>query len=91
DYLTASLSPVLAAELELGAKLQDDIKTLATLERGISAMQSAAIADRITGLPNRIALNRTSADLYEREEGAAGSALIMVDIDKGTDRNDRYG
>lgn len=91
DYLTASLSTVLAAEMEIGAKLQDDIKTLETLERGISAMQSAAIADRITGLPNRIALNRTIADLYEREEGAAGSALIMIDIDKFTDLNDKYG
>jgi diguanylate cyclase (GGDEF)-like protein len=91
DYLTASLSTVLAAEMEIGAKLQDDIKTLETLERGISAMQSAAIADRITGLPNRIALNRTIADLYEREEGAAGSALIMVDIDNFTDLNDKYG
>jgi diguanylate cyclase (GGDEF)-like protein len=91
DYLTASLSTVLAAEMEIGAKLQDDIKTLETLERGISAMQSAAIADRITGLPNRIALNRTIADLYEREEGAAGSALIMVDIDHFTDLNDKYG
>ncbi|KAF5887551.1 MULTISPECIES: GGDEF domain-containing protein [Rhizobium] len=91
DYLTASLSTVLAAEMEIGAKLQDDIKTLETLERGISAMQSAAIADRITGLPNRIALNRTIADLYKREEGAAGSALIMVDIDNFTDLNDKYG
>jgi ATP-binding cassette subfamily F protein 3 len=31
------------------------------------------------------------ADLYEREEGAAGSALIMVDIDNFTDLNGKYG
>ncbi|EJT07270.1 GGDEF domain-containing protein [Rhizobium sp. CCGE 510] len=91
DYLTASLATVLSAETEIAAKLQDDIKRLETLERGISAMQSAAIADRITGLPNRIALNREIADLYEREEGFAGSALVMVDIDNFSDLNERYG
>ncbi|MBB2751827.1 UNVERIFIED_ORG: diguanylate cyclase (GGDEF)-like protein [Rhizobium aethiopicum] len=91
DYLSASLATVLSAETEIAAKLQDDIKRLETLERGISAMQSAAVADRITGLPNRIALHREIADLYEREEGFAGSALVMVDIDNFTDLNDRYG
>jgi diguanylate cyclase (GGDEF)-like protein len=91
DYLTASLTTVLSAEMEIGVRLQDDIRVLETLERGISAMQSATVADRITGLPNRIALNRTISDLYAREEGAAGSALIMVDIDNFSDLNDRYG
>lgn len=91
DYLSASLSTVLSAEMEIGARLEDDIKRLETLERGISAMQSAAVADRITGLPNRIALNREIAHLYEREEGFAGSALVMVDIDNFTELNDRYG
>lgn len=91
DYLTASLATVLSAEMEIGAKLQDDIKALETLERGISAMQSAAVTDKLTGLPNRVALNRTISDLYEREEGAAGSALIMVDIDNFSDLNGKYG
>lgn len=91
DYLSASLATVLSAEMETAAKLQEDIKALEVLERGISAMQSAAVADKITGLANRIALNRTMAELYEREEGAAGSALIMVDIDNFTDLNGRYG
>ncbi|ARO23418.1 GGDEF domain-containing protein [Rhizobium sp. S9] len=91
DYLTASLATVMSAEMEIGARLQDDIDRLETLERGISAMQSATVADKITGLANRIALNRQIAELYEREEGAAGSALIMVDIDDFTEINDRYG
>ncbi|MBX5188842.1 GGDEF domain-containing protein [Rhizobium sp. NZLR3b] len=91
DYLSASLSTVLSAEMEIGARLQEDIKRLETLERGISAMQSAAVADRVTGLPNRIALNREIADLYQREEGFAGSALIMVDIDNFADLNGTYG
>ncbi|EJZ23105.1 GGDEF domain-containing protein [Rhizobium sp. Pop5] len=91
DYLTASLATVLSAEMEISAKLQEDIKTLETLERGFSAMQAAGVTDKLTGLPNRIALNQTVADLYEREEGAAGSALIMVDIDNFTELNGKYG
>ncbi|MFS2176422.1 diguanylate cyclase domain-containing protein [Rhizobium pisi] len=91
DYLSASLTAVLSAEMEIGAKLQDDIKALEVLERGISAMQSATAADKITGLANRIALNRVISELYEREEGAAGSALILVDIDNFAELKDRYG
>lgn len=91
DYLSASLKAVLSAEMEIGARLQEDIKALEVLERGISAMQSAAVADKITGLANRIAFNRVISEIYEREEGAAGSALIMVDIDNFTDLNERYG
>ncbi|MBX4956271.1 GGDEF domain-containing protein [Rhizobium lentis] len=91
DYLSASLTAVLSAEMDIGARLQEDIKALQVLERGISAMQSAAVADKITGLANRIAFNRVISELYEREGGAAGSALIMVDIDNFTDLNERYG
>ncbi|PDT05178.1 GGDEF domain-containing protein [Rhizobium chutanense] len=91
DYLSASLAAVLSAEMDIGARLQDDIKALEVLERGISAMQSATVADKITGLANRIAFNRVIAELYEREEGAAGNALIMVDIDNFAELNDRYG
>jgi diguanylate cyclase (GGDEF)-like protein len=91
DYFSASLMAVLSAEMEIGAKLQEDIKALEVLERGISAMQSATAADKITGLANRIALNRVISELYEREEGAAGSALILVDIDNFAELKDRYG
>jgi diguanylate cyclase (GGDEF)-like protein len=47
--------------------------------------------DRLTGLPNRMAINKTILDLYEREDGSAGSALIMVDIDDFKALNSRYG
>ncbi len=91
DYLASSLSAVLAAERTIGAKLEEDIERLTALERGICAMQVAAVTDKITGLPNRIGLNRALDDLYGQEEGAAGSALVMVDIDDFKGLNDRYG
>jgi diguanylate cyclase (GGDEF)-like protein len=91
EFLSTSLANVLSAETELGRKLEADIKKLEMLERGIAAMQSASVTDKLTGLPNRIALNKTVTDLYEREDGAAGSALIMVDIDDFKALNGKYG
>ncbi|TCS08294.1 GGDEF domain-containing protein [Rhizobium sp. BK418] len=91
EYLSASLSAVLAAERTIGTRLEEDIERLTALERGISAVQAAAITDKITGLPNRLGLNRALSDLYGQEEGAAGSALIVVDIDDFKALNIRYG
>ena len=91
EYLATSLASVLAAETELEAKLLSDIERIETLERGVAAVQAASITDLLTGLPNRIALGNAIGELYEREEGAAGSALIMVDIDDFRQLNAKYG
>lgn len=91
DYLSTSLTDVLAGETNLTAKLRGDIEKLEALERGVAAAQSASSTDKLTGLPNRVALNKTMLDLYEREDGASGSALIMVDIDDFKALNGRYG
>ncbi|GAA3077760.1 diguanylate cyclase [Rhizobium viscosum] len=91
EYLAASLSAVLAAERTIGTRLEEEIERLTALERGISTVQAAAITDKITGLPNRIGLNRALDDLYCQEEGAAGSALIMIDIDDFKELTARYG
>lgn len=91
EYLSRTLEETLAAETALEAKLESDMERLDALARGVAAAHAAATTDKLTGLPNRIALNKTMADLYEREEGAAGSALIMVDIDEFKAFNSRYG
>lgn len=91
EYLASSLSAVLAAEQTIGTRLDEDIERLTALERGISAVQAAAVTDRITGLPNRIGFNRALDDLYGQEDGAAGSALIMIDIDDFKGLTARYG
>jgi diguanylate cyclase (GGDEF)-like protein len=91
EYLSTSLANVVSGETDLEAKLRNDIDRLEALERGVAAAQSASATDKLTGLPNRIALNKTVLDLYEREDGAAGSALIMVDIDEFKAFNGRYG
>jgi diguanylate cyclase (GGDEF)-like protein len=91
EYLSTSLDSLLAGETDLEQKLRHDIDRMEALERGVAAAQSASSTDRLTGLPNRMALNKTILDLYEREEGSAGSALIMVDIDDFKALNSRYG
>ncbi|NLS03068.1 GGDEF domain-containing protein [Rhizobium sp. P32RR-XVIII] len=91
EYLAASLKSVLSSETELEAKLKAAAERIETLERGMAAAQSASVTDALTGLPNRIALTKAINDLYEREEGAAGSALIMVDIDDFKQVNQKYG
>jgi diguanylate cyclase (GGDEF)-like protein len=91
EYLSTSLDSLLAGETDLEQKLRHDVERMEALERGVAAAQSASSTDRLTGLPNRMALNKTILDLYEREEGSAGSALIMVDIDDFKALNSRYG
>jgi diguanylate cyclase (GGDEF)-like protein len=91
EYLASSLSAVLAAEQTIGTRLEEDIERLSTLERGISAVQAAAVTDKITSLPNRIGLNRALDNLYGQEVGPAGSALVMIDIDDFKGLNARYG
>jgi diguanylate cyclase (GGDEF)-like protein len=91
EYLSTSLEDVLSGETDLEKKLRHDIDRMEALERGVAAAQSASSTDRLTGLPNRMAINKTILDLYEREDGSAGSALIMVDIDDFKALNSRYG
>lgn len=91
EYLSTSLSNVLASEKEIEARLKSDVERLEAIELGIAAAHSASVTDKLTGIPNRIALNKAIADLYDREKGAAGSALIMVDVDDFKAFNSRYG
>lgn len=91
DYLSTSLSSVVASEKDIEARLKSDVERLETIELGIAAAHSASATDKLTGIPNRIALNKAIADLYEREEGASGNALIMVDVDDFKALNARYG
>ncbi|MBW9112855.1 GGDEF domain-containing protein [Rhizobium cauense] len=91
DYLSTSLSNVVASEKDIEARLKSDVERLEAIELGIAAAHSASATDKLTGIPNRIALNKAIADLYEREEGASGNALIMVDVDDFKALNVRYG
>jgi diguanylate cyclase (GGDEF)-like protein len=91
DYLATSLSSLISAETEIAAGLLAAIDRIETLERGVAAARAASVTDPLTGLPNRIAFSNAIGALYEREDGAAGTALVMVDIDDFRQLNVKYG
>lgn len=89
DFLNASLTNLMLYETELTEKLKDEMEKIHKLEKGNAAIRTAAATDRITGLPNQIALTNRLTQLYR--EDPAGTALIMVDIDDFSDFNAKYG
>jgi diguanylate cyclase (GGDEF)-like protein len=66
------------------------MEKLETMERSQLAMRMATATDRITGLPNQIALINRLTALYE-EGLEAGTALIVIDIDDFGAFNGKYG
>ncbi len=62
------------------------------LGRRIMAMRRASLHDRLTGLPNRSALDRRLADALDRAARQGGHVtLIMADIDHFKRVNDTFG
>ncbi|MGO4438515.1 GGDEF domain-containing protein [Rhizobium sp. RAF56] len=90
DFLNASLTNLMLYETELTEKLRNEMEKLETLERDANAARTAAATDRITGLPNQIALINRLTELYEGAE-SPGTALILVDIDDFRAFNSKYG
>ncbi|TCR93004.1 GGDEF domain-containing protein [Rhizobium sp. BK376] len=90
DFLNASLTNLMLYETELTEKLKDEMEKLEALESGNAAIRAAAATDRITGLPNQIALINRLTDLYE-DGREAGTALFLVDIDDFRAFNNKYG
>lgn len=67
---------------------------LSSLHEKILHLEAAEVAGRdpLTGLPNRLKLERTIADLWAGEHGAAAMvSLVMLDIDHFKSVNDQYG
>jgi diguanylate cyclase (GGDEF)-like protein len=91
DFLNASLTNLMLYETELTEKLKDGMERLETLEKGQAAMRAATVTDRITGLPNQIALANRLGELYEGDGAAGGAALLLVDIDDFRAFNAKYG
>jgi len=90
DFLNASLTNLMLYETELTERLKDEMEKIDTLERGNAAIRSAAATDRVTGLPNQIAMINQLTELYETDS-AQGIALIMVDIDDFRAFNAKFG
>jgi len=90
DFLNASLSNLLLYETELTEKLRGEMEKLETLEKGTAVARAAASTDRITGLPNQVALLSRLTELYDGDE-IPSAALILIDIDDFRLFNSKYG
>jgi diguanylate cyclase (GGDEF)-like protein len=90
DFLNASLTNLMLYETELTEKLKGEMEKLEAMETGNTAIRAATMMDRITGLPNQIALINRLTGLYDSGE-EAGTALLLVDIDDFRAFNGKYG
>ncbi len=57
----------------------------------LAAAERGATTDPLTGLPNRRALDALLAGLPARRRAEDGLAIVMVDLDRFKDLNDRHG
>jgi diguanylate cyclase (GGDEF)-like protein len=90
DFLNTSLANLMLYETELTEKLKSEAQKLEVLEKNTAAMRASVATDRITGLPNQLALINHLTELHDI--GATqGMALIMVDIDDFRSFNGKYG
>lgn len=90
DFLNSSLTNLLLYETELTEKLRGEMEKLETLEKTTAVAKAAASTDRITGLPNQIALLNRLTELYDADE-TPSTALILIDIDDFRAFNNKYG
>lgn len=90
DFLNASLTNLMQYETELSDKLRNEMDKLERIENGNAAIRAAAAADRLTGLPNQLALINRLTELYEHGR-PSNVALVFIDIDDFRGFNGRYG
>ena len=89
DFLHASLSNLMIYETELTERLKTDSDKLDLLDRRSATAQTAAVTDRITGLPNQFELVQRLTELYDSDSQEA--ALVLVDLDDFRGFNRKYG
>ncbi|MBO3759707.1 GGDEF domain-containing protein [Ciceribacter sp. L1K22] len=74
DFLNASATELGQAELGLAETLKSGLAKIETAEKAAKQAHEAALRDRLTGLPNRVAMTRRLEDIY----GAATQPRIAV-------------
>lgn len=82
DYLRSAAQAQMGAEDRLREKLADGIERIAKAERKAGQAKTAALRDRVTSLPNRIAFNNRLEALYAGDSDPKSTALIIVGIDR---------
>jgi diguanylate cyclase (GGDEF)-like protein len=85
---------MLSMTVDAVVQLEETSKTVEELEQENEDLEVRASTDELTGLPNRAALNAfltQQAHLRLRDDLPGYLGVIMIDIDRFKDFNDRFG
>ena len=91
DFLQSALSGALVAETALGEAFDRSAKRLDRLQRGLQSLDAESMQDRLTQLPNRIALSRRLDGLYATGAMPERGALLLIDVDDFSRINATFG
>ncbi|MDP9839094.1 diguanylate cyclase (GGDEF)-like protein [Neorhizobium huautlense] len=82
EYLTSSISEAMTAETELTTALKSSAEKLAASEKATSSAREASLRDRLTSLPNHIALSERLEGLYSATAEGRRTALFLVSLNR---------
>lgn len=82
EYLTSSISEAMTAETELTTALKTSAEKLAASEKATSSAREASLRDRLTSLPNHIALSERLEGLYSAAAEGRRTALFLVSLNR---------
>ena len=91
DALQAGLAELIVAETAIGQALNQGVIRLERIDRGLDALDAAALQDKLTHLPNRLAFLRRLEDMYRPEATPPRGALLLIDIDDFSRINQTFG
>lgn len=82
EYLTASIGEAMTAESELTATLKASAERLTASEKASATAREATMRDRLTALPNHIALTERLENLYSATAENRRTALFLVSLNR---------
>ncbi|MGE7369930.1 GGDEF domain-containing protein [Neorhizobium sp. NPDC001467] len=82
DYLTSSISEAMTVETELSTALRTSAEKLAASEKATSLAREASLRDRLTALPNHIALSERLEGLYSAASEGRRTALFLLSLNR---------
>lgn len=91
DFVAQASSSKLKRTETAAAAFEGRSEDLKILQQELQAYKKLANTDPLTELANRRAFDEEIANLYNEENRGAGNALLLLDIDKFKDFNDKFG
>lgn len=91
SILSNATASTLKQSLENAGNISRHSTELHEIRQELQAYKNLADTDELTGLWNRRAFNRSLARIYQEKRQLIVSTLILIDIDRFKNLNDRHG